>query len=54
MRKYNVVFGYADNTQESFFVHAHAQREAVRLARKKTLADTPIDFFKIRVMKRSA
>lgn len=51
MRKYNVVFGYADNSRESLFVHAHTQREAVNLASKKTLAGIPVDFLKIRMMR---
>ena len=52
MRKYNVVFGMADNTRASIFVHAHASREAVSLASKKLApSGVDLDFIKVRYIK---
>lgn len=48
MRKYNVVFSFADKTCYSCFVWEHSYREAVKTASKKVNIGVACDSIKVK------
>lgn len=47
MRKYNVVFGFADRTRYSCFVREHSQMEAIKAADSRISTDVACEFIKV-------
>lgn len=52
MRKYNVVFMYADGTRTSVFTWGHNQRENVIWAHMKDKSGVEVEGIKLRYIKR--